>query len=184
VERLVGFRHQSVHAWPDIGFGRLPHSPLAEALDRLPDTTEEDTMIDHEIFAAQVKADRFPFASEGDINRAFAASRASEQSDLLPGTGRLYVIVSGAMSAIKMAARKNSGRCAKVGAALRARRHRGGSDRHRARRDRLPGGGNLWYRQALSWLHSGNADQNEDRDRRWAAPRKNRGGGWQFQNRN
>ncbi len=36
-----------------IGFGRMPHSPLAEALDRLPGTTEENTMIDHEIFAAQ-----------------------------------------------------------------------------------------------------------------------------------
>jgi len=28
----------------------------------------------------------------------------------------------------------------------KGRRSAGGSDRHRARRDRLPGGGNLWYR--------------------------------------
>jgi len=62
-----------------IGFGRLPHSPACRGL---PDTTEENTMIDHEIFAAQ------------------------------------------------MAACKNSGWCAKVGAALPARRNRGSSDRH------------------------------------------------------
>jgi quercetin dioxygenase-like cupin family protein len=31
---------------------------------------QEDTMIDQEIFASQIKADRFPFASEGDITLA------------------------------------------------------------------------------------------------------------------
>jgi quercetin dioxygenase-like cupin family protein len=47
----------------------LSHSPLAEAIIAS-GTQQEDTMIDQEIFASDVKAARFPFASEGDITLA------------------------------------------------------------------------------------------------------------------
>jgi len=50
---LVGFRHQSVHAWPDYRFRSNAAFSACRGDDRLPGTTEENTMIDHEIFAAQ-----------------------------------------------------------------------------------------------------------------------------------
>jgi hypothetical protein len=52
VERLVRFRHQSVHAWPDYQFRSNAAFSPCRGDDRSPDTTEEDTMIDQEIFAA------------------------------------------------------------------------------------------------------------------------------------
>jgi hypothetical protein len=61
-----------------ISHRRLPHSPVTETIVVKRDT-QEVTMIDQEIFAAQIEAGRFPFPSEGDITLAVRRARGNSR---------------------------------------------------------------------------------------------------------